>query len=340
MKNQIVILLLVALSININAQRIGKAVWQQKYAWEEGLTNAISLQTYKKNRKGDFSETSLNNKNFIITANSNNGIIKVFKIDNQTGAIKKKVTQKKGFKTGKWALTTFKYSGNNKYYLFISHSDYGEAEVYKINKRGKIKKRTWYTEKFEKDISIALSTNNNLLFLMKPDAGWAWMFKENPDGTLGEATWHANNWERGMTAATHFDNNKIFTLKPNGRAWAFMLDNNKLLDLWSTKKFNQGVSTLAANTTNYKQVIIGAPSKGEEWILEFGHRKNKSKFGKFVSKIFKSVEYKDKFPNMDIKWKDTNWEKGASIQTIINGGKHIFVAKPEIGAAWIYELIE
>ncbi len=338
MKKIILSTLIILFSISLFSQEIGKGVWKQKYAWEEGMTNAIGFQTYAKKPKSTAEKNYKKTKSFLITANSNKGVIKIFKIDKETGAIGKIVSEKKGLKTGKWAITTFKYSGSGKYYLFISHSDYGIAEVYKLSKKGKIKSQKWKTETFEKGINVALSTNDGHLFLMKPDAGWAWTFKENIDGTVGKQVWHTKNWVKNIAAAANFDNDKIGLVKPNGKAWAFKVHNGALEYIWETNKYNKDISVAAYNSTPYKGLIIGSPIQGKEWVLKFGYKNKISKVKKFLNKFVKSVKYKNKYVNLSVEWQDHNWEKGVTIQTIINGGKHLFVAKPKNGAAWVFEL--
>ena len=323
-KQVLIFIMLFSITLSLNAQKTEEVVWTEKYGWHEGATNVIPIEM-RKGKPGYITTES-----YVLIANSNEGTIKIYKVTADGTLIENSTAKTKSaqnFKKGKWAITSYscaELKSDYRNFLFISHSNYGEAEIYEINYDGTIGKKTWSKETWEKGIenvaifSPMLVGQSSSIFLYKPNAGWAWVFEAKTDGTIGKNTWKSKNWVTGITGVVSFKLDHLFLTKPNGTAWVFKNNKGILEKQWKTDNYHKGISVVAScnHQNQSSKIFIGDPTAGKQWILQYDEIYKKS----------------------NVKWQNFDWEKNITLQAVINNGKNLLVLKPDIGAVWSYKI--
>lgn len=304
------------LTISLSAQAlVGGAVWSEKYGWEEGLTNVVPFDYYP----GGYYEAmqyspALDPKPYLIVGNSNAGYLRIYKV-NDDGSIGEMTDEKIGLSTGLWGMTAYPNFYDYTYYFLISYASTGDAESYELTKEGKFGKKIWSTNRWEKGITEVEAFTTGI-FLYKPDAGWHWVFEIGQDGAPAAMKYHSKNWVTNIKFSV-FDKFNLFMTNGDGVAWVYTWSGGKLHEMWKTTNYEKGITVPASNyfeNSSYA-IPIYAPSSGYAWLLGYSNK------------------------NVDVKWSNhAGWEKGITNQAVIGAGSYLFLHKPDIGRAWVYDI--
>ncbi|TAJ12600.1 hypothetical protein DMA11_11940 [Marinilabiliaceae bacterium JC017] len=313
MKKINLLLGILMLSASLFAQKMENVVWNKKYGFEEGMTQALM---YKPNseideRRGGFLSTGGES---ILIINSQKGTLHVYPMNIETGEMGELKFEKNLQRKGTYGATIL--TNQEKTYLLISYADYGEAEMYAINNDGSIGEKTWSTETWERGINLTAFVEPNRLMLCKPDAGWAWGFEVNfENGTIDNCLWATQDWVKGITGMTgNFSN--FLLVKPDGQFWDFDFRDNAPVMKYYTNSYDKNITTIACGTSQ-DLVFIGDPGAGKQWILSTQNHKE-----------------------IQVKWATGDWEKGLTVQAAIENwpNRFLFVAKPNTGSAWVFKI--